>query len=200
MVDVPMVDRDNGDGGINNRGTAEQESVGSTAQNNTKNNEHVPLPLSRPASTEPVSPALLTQHPTQSALPVQAPSPYFLQKCKRSDSTPEFDHCTHKLICAHIACLEIKEEMEEYKKCMLAHFPGTNIPAPQSYQEAVSHPQYGKHWWKAIEAELHGSDGNQTFCEEIPPDGANYVSIKWVFTVKKNLDGIIERFKAQLVT
>ncbi|SLM41026.1 Reverse transcriptase, RNA-dependent DNA polymerase [Lasallia pustulata] len=199
VVDVPMADRNNGDASIDNPGTAEQESVDFTAQNDAKNNEHVPLPSSRPASTEPVLPAPPTQHLAQSAPPAQAPSPYFLQKRKRSDSTPKFDHQTHKLICAHIARLEIKEEMEEYEECMLAHFPGTNIPAPQSYQEAVSHPQYGKHWWKAIEAELHGLDGNQTFCEEIPPDGANCVSMKWVFTVKKNLDGTIERFKARLV-
>ena len=89
--------------------------------------------------------------------------------------------------------------MEEYKECLLTHFPGTNIPVPQLYQEAVSHPQYRKHWWKAIEAELHGLDGNQTFCEEIPPDGVNCVSMKWVFTVKKNLDGTIKWFKAQLI-
>ncbi|KAA6414828.1 MAG: hypothetical protein FRX48_01578 [Lasallia pustulata] len=158
VVDMPMADRDNGDGSINNQGTAEQESVGSTAQNNTKNNEHVPLPSSRPASTEPVLPAPLTQHPAQSALPVQAPSPYFLQKHKRSDSTPEFDH------------------------------------------RGGFSPSIRKDWWKAIEAELYGLDGNQMFCEEIPPDGANYVSMKWVFTIKKNLDGIIKRFKARLVT
>ncbi|KAA6409361.1 MAG: hypothetical protein FRX48_06914 [Lasallia pustulata] len=140
MVDVPMADRNNGDGGLNNPGTAEQESVDSTAQNNVKNNEHVPLPSSRPASTEPVLPAPPTQHLAQSAPSAQAPSPYFLQKRKRSDSTPKFDHQTYKLICAHIARLEIKEDMEEYEECMLTHSLGTNIPAPQSYQEAVSHP------------------------------------------------------------
>ena len=66
----------------------------------------------------------------------------------------------HKLIHAHITHLEIEEEMKEYKECLLTHFPDTNIPVPQSYQEAVSHPQYGKYWWKAIEVELYGLDGN----------------------------------------
>ena len=36
--------------------------------------------------------------------------------------------------------------------------------------------------------------------EEIRPKYANLISTKWVFTIKPNPDGTLERFKARLVT
>jgi hypothetical protein len=40
---------------------------------------------------------------------------------------------------------------------------------------------------------------NGTLKEVIPPKDANLVSTKWVYTIKTNVDGSIERFKARLV-
>ena len=36
--------------------------------------------------------------------------------------------------------------------------------------------------------------------EEIRPKHANLVLTKWVFTIKPNPDGMLERFKVRLVT
>jgi hypothetical protein len=40
---------------------------------------------------------------------------------------------------------------------------------------------------------------NGTFEEQKQPGGVNLVTTKWVFLVKLNLDGSVERFKARLV-
>ncbi len=73
------------------------------------------------------------------------------------------------------------------------------IPIPHSYSEAINHPQYGSQWEAAIQQEIASLEANNTWEQEVHPNGANLVSTKWVFTVKLNVDGSVERFKARLV-
>ena len=73
------------------------------------------------------------------------------------------------------------------------------IPIPKSYDEAISHPQYGSQWQAAIQQEIASLEANSTWEETTRPEGANLVSTKWVFAVKLSVDGLVERFKARLV-
>lgn len=72
----------------------------------------------------------------------------------------------------------------------------TEFEIPNNYEEAMNSPN--SHLWKkAIVEELQSHKKNQTWIltdrtEKKP------VSCKWVFTIKKNRDGEIERFKARL--
>ncbi|KAI0992649.1 hypothetical protein K3495_g15536, partial [Podosphaera aphanis] len=75
----------------------------------------------------------------------------------------------------------------------------SEINIPSTYEQAVSDPEYGILWQKAIDEELSSLVMNNTWREEIPPLGVNLVSTKWVFTVKYKLDGTFDRFKARLV-
>lgn len=72
----------------------------------------------------------------------------------------------------------------------------TEVEIPNTYEEAMNSPN--SHLWKkAIVEELQSHEENQTWIltdrtEKKP------VSCKWVFTIKKNRDGEIVRFKARL--
>lgn len=54
-------------------------------------------------------------------------------------------------------------------------------------------------WWKAIQVEYDTLKGNGTRELSELPVGQKVVSNKWVFTIKRNECGEIERFKARLV-
>ncbi|KAI0994587.1 hypothetical protein K3495_g13594 [Podosphaera aphanis] len=73
------------------------------------------------------------------------------------------------------------------------------IEIPRSYKEAINDPVYSEKWEQAIQEEINSLVRNGTWEEFILPDGANLVSTKWVFDVKKIVFGEIERFKARLV-
>lgn len=80
----------------------------------------------------------------------------------------------------------------------LAHAT-TGIEEPKTYKQAVHDANYGPEWRHAIEEELQTLEDMGTWrITELPP-GRRNVKYKWVFKVKRNLDGIVERFKARLV-
>ena len=54
-------------------------------------------------------------------------------------------------------------------------------------------------WWKAAQAECDSLIENETW-EVVPlPEGRKTVSCKWVFKVKQDKDGNIDRYKGRLV-
>lgn len=66
---------------------------------------------------------------------------------------------------------------------------------PSSYSEDVKYPERRK----AIEAEFTGLEANKIWCLVKLPPGKKPISCKWVFKVKQNSDGTVERYKARLV-
>ena len=137
------------------------------------------------------------KEPTLTVASTEAPKRYFLRKRKLSLTDDDDDGRVAKVIRALLA-IAGKESSGDSEQALIATLAGT-IPIPQSYNEAVSDPEYGPHWQEAIEAEIQSLTANKTWIEEIRPKGCNEVSTKWVFTVKTNPDGSIERFKARLV-
>ena len=75
-----------------------------------------------------------------------------------------------------------------------------DIPLPQSYEQAINGP-YAKQWIKALKDEIKSLIRNKVFKlideSEMPKD-ANLITAKWVFKVKPNPDGSVERFKCRL--
>ncbi|KAB2615934.1 hypothetical protein D8674_022522 [Pyrus ussuriensis x Pyrus communis] len=66
---------------------------------------------------------------------------------------------------------------------------------PQSFQEANQSPV----WQQTMQDELHALDQHKTWSIETLPKGKKTVGCRWIYKVKFNSDGSIERHKAILV-
>jgi hypothetical protein len=70
---------------------------------------------------------------------------------------------------------------------------------PRTVDEARKQPDWPR-WDKAIKAELKSLDDAHTWdVVPRPPKGTNVVDYKWVFKIKKNSAGEIDKYKAWLV-
>ena len=66
---------------------------------------------------------------------------------------------------------------------------------PATFEEAIKDPR----WCAAIDEELRALNKNQTWEIMKLPMGKKAVGCKWVFTIKYNPDGTVNKFKARLV-
>jgi hypothetical protein len=70
---------------------------------------------------------------------------------------------------------------------------------PASFQEAMmSRPDASK-WQKAMEDEMRSMSANKVWDLEEIPKGARLVGCKWVYKVKYDSEGNIEKYKGRLV-
>ena len=71
----------------------------------------------------------------------------------------------------------------------------STVSIPRNVQEALTDPN----WKKAMNEEMEALQKNTTW-ELVPlPEGKKTVGCRWIFTVKLNPDGSINRYKARLV-
>src|ERR1700742_321134 len=68
----------------------------------------------------------------------------------------------------------------------------------KTFREALTRPDADL-WMQATLEELEAHQRNGTWSRTQLPKGATAISCRWVFKVKKNADGSIERYKARLV-
>ena len=69
---------------------------------------------------------------------------------------------------------------------------------PSCYQEAVDDAN-SEVWKKAMEEEMDSLTKNNTWDLVELPEGRSVVGCKWVFKLKRKVDGSIERYKVRLV-
>jgi len=72
------------------------------------------------------------------------------------------------------------------------------INEPKTYEEAVISPE-SKFWRDAMDNELKNIKERKTWTVSRLPFGKIPISSKWVFRIKRNAQGKIQRFKARLV-
>ena len=75
----------------------------------------------------------------------------------------------------------------------------SKVREPKTYDEAINDPIKGNRWREAINEELWNLDTHQTWCYTSLPGNQKAIGCKWVFRVKYNSDGSIERLEARLV-
>ncbi|CAJ2656182.1 unnamed protein product [Trifolium pratense] len=83
--------------------------------------------------------------------------------------------------------IEMPQNNESYKD--------NSVEIPKNVQVALEVPK----WREAVLEEMKALEKNKTWSVMTLPDGKKTVGCKWVFTVKYNSDGSIERYKARLV-
>ncbi|XP_074266172.1 uncharacterized protein LOC141588638 [Silene latifolia] len=66
---------------------------------------------------------------------------------------------------------------------------------PNSFKEAMQVPQ----WQEAMKNEIAALERNNTWTLEMLPPNKKAIASKWVYKIKYNADGSIERYKARLV-
>jgi hypothetical protein len=74
----------------------------------------------------------------------------------------------------------------------------TEMQEPNTLEEALS-SEYAEQWQAAMDDEMSSLLANKTWTLESLPPGKTAIPVKWVYKIKRNKDGSIERFKARLV-
>ncbi|CAI5948419.1 unnamed protein product [Closterium sp. NIES-64] len=106
---------------------------------------------------------------------------------------------------------DVLEDRQEEFQCLAAASPhlasvllapegdpdAPDIPTPRSYAEAIEGP-YSSQWQAAMDAEMASWKSTGTYVDAVPPPGANIVSGKWIFRVKRP-PGSPPVFKARYV-
>ena len=69
---------------------------------------------------------------------------------------------------------------------------------PTTFEEAIRSPHSSK-WLEAMEDEIKSMSTNKVWKLEDIPKGAKTVGCKWVYKIKRDSQGNIDRFKARLV-
>ena len=72
------------------------------------------------------------------------------------------------------------------------------IKEPANYREAMASDN-APQWQAACDDEMASLASNGTWTLEKVPEGVTPIPVKWVFKIKRDSVGNIERFKARLV-
>lgn len=78
------------------------------------------------------------------------------------------------------------------------HLAKSTASEPRSFNEAIS-GQFSEQWLNAMKEEIESLNENGTWELTELPNDRKAIGCKWVFKVKKGMDGSIRRFKARLV-
>ncbi|CAI7804044.1 unnamed protein product [Closterium sp. NIES-53] len=98
------------------------------------------------------------------------------------------------------AALMVGEDEESaYKECAFAFFSPVEMPGePANLKEALESSDV-EEWKKAMESELKSIEENGTWELVELPEGRTAITSKWLFKIKSDADGKIERYKSRLV-
>ncbi|CAI7770710.1 unnamed protein product [Closterium sp. NIES-54] len=98
------------------------------------------------------------------------------------------------------AALKVGDDKEsDYEECAFAFFSPVEMPGePATLKEALESSD-AEDWKKAMESELKSIEENGTWELVELPEGRKAITSKWLFKIKSDADGKIERYKSRLV-
>ncbi|CAI7778089.1 unnamed protein product [Closterium sp. NIES-54] len=92
-----------------------------------------------------------------------------------------------------------EDEESDYEECAFAFFSPVEMPGePATLKEALESSD-AEEWKKAMESELKRIEENGTWELVELPEGRKAITSKWLFKIKSDADGKIERYKSRLV-
>ncbi|CAI7873063.1 unnamed protein product [Closterium sp. NIES-53] len=92
------------------------------------------------------------------------------------------------------------DEESDYDECAFAFFSPVEMPGePTTLKEALESSD-AEEWKKAMESELKSIEENGTWELVELPKGRKAITSKWLFKIKSDADGKIERYKSRLPT
>ncbi|CAI7916163.1 unnamed protein product [Closterium sp. NIES-54] len=91
------------------------------------------------------------------------------------------------------------DEESDYEECAFVFFTPVEMPGePATLKEALESSD-AEEWKKAMESELKSIEENGTWELVALPEGRKAITSKWLFKIKSDADGKIERYKSRLV-
>ncbi|CAM8899443.1 unnamed protein product [Rhodiola kirilowii] len=91
------------------------------------------------------------------------------------------------------------EKQVTYEKCSMAHKHFLGLISTHTEPKTYSQASKDKLWVEAMNKEIGALEQNKTWIITTLPPEKRAVDCKWVFKVKHNSDGTVERYKARLV-
>ncbi|CAI7890039.1 unnamed protein product [Closterium sp. NIES-53] len=92
-----------------------------------------------------------------------------------------------------------EDEESDYEECAFAFFsPVEMLEEPATLKEALESSD-AEEWKKAMESELKSIEENGTWELVELPEGRTAITSKWLFKIKSDADGNIERYNSRLV-
>jgi Reverse transcriptase (RNA-dependent DNA polymerase) len=180
-----------------NGGTQAQGELSVYTRRRNQNEEAVPTvplvpsPLSLPPLTpETSTPSTSDSEYTGDMIPLSPPTPLSIRRTSRSNAGVPLDRYGFP---HDIAQFVSYSNISPVHGAFIASLDTVSIP--KCWHVAKDDPK-----WKAVMLEELGAlDKNETWELVSLPPGKKAVGCKWVFTVKQNPEGRVERYKARLV-
>jgi transposase InsO family protein len=145
------------------------------------------IPSSSPSPSPPPTPPLALRRSRRN---IQPPGQWWRVR----HPTPAIESDTSESDSGEPNLQESSSEDEDSEVAAVAR----SFHEPNTYKQAMKSPD-AVLWRKAAEEEINSLLANGTW-ELVPlPEGKKAIGSRWVFKVKKNADGSIERYKARLV-
>ncbi|CAI7737843.1 unnamed protein product [Closterium sp. NIES-54] len=98
------------------------------------------------------------------------------------------------------AALMVGDDKEsDYEECAFAFFAPIEMPGEPANPKEVLESSGAEEWKKSMESELKSIEENGTWELVELPEGRKAIMSKWLFKIKSDADGKIERYKSRLV-
>ncbi|CAI7805306.1 unnamed protein product [Closterium sp. NIES-53] len=92
-----------------------------------------------------------------------------------------------------------EDEESDYEECAFAFFSPVEMPGELATLKEALESCDAEEWKKVMESELKSIEENGTWELVELPEGRKAITSKWLFKIKSDVDGKIERYKSRLV-